>query len=107
MKWNFGKFIYFFFVIVVDFLLVHRYLKHNSHSTSYTWKHEGKVLDMNKTLEGNGVKLVGIDTGCTFSCSGLQIKDESETFHNLSVDGTNEFAISEVQVYYNDDLTEG
>ena len=44
---------------------------------------------MDKTLDANGVP------------------DESEQFYNLAIDDTNEVCISEVQVYYNDDLTEG
>jgi hypothetical protein len=44
---------------------------------------------MNKTLEDNGVL------------------DESERFQQLSIDETDEACISEVHVYYNDDLTEG
>lgn len=66
-----------------------RYIKHNSHAASYTWKQEGRLLDMDKTLADN------------------EIPDETELFYKLSIDSTNEMAISEVQVYYNDDLTEG
>ena len=62
---------------------------YNGHARSYTWKFNGKVLAMEKTLDENGVP------------------DESEQFYNLSIDDTNEVCISEVQVYYNDDLTEG
>ena len=64
-------------------------MTYNSHARSYTWKFNGKVLGMEKTLDENGVP------------------DESEQFYNLSIDDTNEVCISEVQVYYNDDLTEG
>eukprot|EP00041_Stephanoeca_diplocostata_P013889 m.248337 g.248337 ORF g.248337 m.248337 type:complete len:227 (-) comp19503_c0_seq2:152-832(-) len=66
-----------------------RYRTHNAHTTSYTWKYDEQVLDMQKTLEENG------------------IKDERDQFENLSIDITDEDTISEVQVYYNDDLTEG
>ena len=66
-----------------------RYMTYNSHARSYTWKYNGKVLDMDKTLFENGVG------------------DESEMFYQLSMDETNEICISEAQVYYNDDLTEG
>jgi len=66
-----------------------RYLVHNAHSTSYTWKYDGNVLDVAKTLEENGVI------------------DESAAFQALSIDESNEACISEVQVYYNDDLTIG
>jgi len=66
-----------------------RYMTYNTHARSYTWKFNGRVLDMDKTLDANGVP------------------DESEQFYNLAIDDTNEVCISEVQVYYNDDLTEG
>mmetsp|Transcript_28411 Transcript_28411/g.74646 ORF Transcript_28411/g.74646 Transcript_28411/m.74646 type:complete len:227 (-) Transcript_28411:126-806(-) len=66
-----------------------RYRMHNKHTNSYTWKHGGKVLDMNQTLDENGVV------------------DEFERFQKLSIDATDEACIAEVQVYYNDDLTEG
>lgn len=36
-----------------------------------------------------------------------QVPDDSEQFYQLSMDDTNEICIAEVQVYYNDDLTEG
>ena len=42
---------------------------------------------MDKTLEANGVV------------------DESAQFHKLSIEADSEACISEVQVYYNDDLT--
>lgn len=35
------------------------------------------------------------------------VSDEDRQFHNLSLDDNSEVCISEVQVYYNDDLTEG
>ena len=63
-----------------------RYLAYNQHAKSYTWKHNGVLLDMAKTLENNN------------------IKDESAAFHNLAIDGDHHLA--EVQLYYNDDLTE-
>ena len=66
-----------------------RYLVHNAHSTSYTWKVDGRLLDVTKTLEENGVV------------------DESAAFQALSIDASNEACVSEVHVYYNDDLTEG
>lgn len=44
---------------------------------------------MTKTLDENGVV------------------DEFEKFQQLSIDETDEACIAEVQVYYNDDLTEG
>jgi len=66
-----------------------RYSKHNSHTGSYTWKYHGKRLDMSKSLEDNGVA------------------NEIALFQALSIDPTSEASITEVQVYYNDDLTEG
>jgi len=66
-----------------------RYMVYNSHAKSYTWKYNGKVLDMKQTLTDNGVQ------------------DESEEFYALTMDNVNEHCIAEVQVYYNDDLTEG
>jgi hypothetical protein len=62
-----------------------RYLKYNSHALSYTWKRLGRCLDMNKTLEENGVK------------------DESEEFAKLGMDP--EEHIPALHIYFNDDLT--
>jgi hypothetical protein len=67
--------------------ILERYSVYNQHASSYTWKHHGQGLDMSKTLEANG------------------IKDESDTFHNLAID--QDHHIPEIQIYYNDDLTEG
>lgn len=63
-----------------------RYIRYNIHATSYTWKHLGRLLDMSKTLADNG------------------LPDESGDFYDLSID-RHEF-VPEVQVYFNDDLTE-
>eukprot|EP00056_Hartaetosiga_gracilis_P021576 m.24919 g.24919 ORF g.24919 m.24919 type:complete len:220 (+) comp9150_c1_seq1:160-819(+) len=63
-----------------------RYKCFNSHSESYTWKHLGKVLDMDETLEQNG------------------IEELSEEFYTLSID-EHEF-VPEIQVYFKDDLTD-
>ncbi len=65
-----------------------RYAVYNRHAGSYTWKHQGALLDMTKTLDENGVR------------------DETDAFRNLSMDETSEACIAEVQVYYNDDLSE-
>ena len=35
--------------------ILDRYLAINSHAASYTWKRLGKVLDMAKTLDDNGI----------------------------------------------------
>ena len=63
-----------------------RYLKYNAHAASYTWKYEGRNLDMNKTLEENGVP------------------DESEEFYKLSMN--DEQFLPALHLYFNDDLTE-
>lgn len=63
-----------------------RYTKHNKHASSYTWKYDGKLLNMSATLEDNG------------------IKDESAEFSRLRI-GQDEF-LPELHVYFNDDLTE-
>ena len=64
-----------------------RYIKHNKHAASYTWKYIGSILDMTKTLEENN------------------IIDESVEFNKLSMDEFSDACIAEVHVYYNDDLT--
>jgi len=63
-----------------------RYIRYNVHATSYTWKHLGRLLDMDRSLADNG------------------LPDESADFFDLSID-RHEF-VPEVQVYFNDDLTE-
>jgi len=63
-----------------------RYMPCNFHAKSYTWKRLGKPLDMNKTLEQNGVK------------------DESEEFEKLGIDPDDH--IPALHLYFNDDLTE-
>ena len=63
-----------------------RYLLYNRHAGSYTWKYNGVNLDMEKTLEENG------------------IPDEDEEFYNLRMN-ENEF-LQVVHIYFNDDLTE-
>jgi len=62
-----------------------RYLKYNAHALSYSWKRLGRPLDMTKTLEDNGVK------------------DESEEFADLNMDGSK--YVSAIHIYFNDDLT--
>lgn len=62
-----------------------RFLKYNAHALSYTWKRLGRPLDMTKTLEENGVK------------------DESEEFADLNMDGSK--YTSAIHIYFNDDLT--
>uniref|UniRef100_A0A2K6TX03 Cytochrome b5 domain containing 1 n=1 Tax=Saimiri boliviensis boliviensis TaxID=39432 RepID=A0A2K6TX03_SAIBB len=66
--------------------ILHRYLPYNAHAASYTWKYEGKNLNMDFTLEENG------------------IRDEEEEFDYLSMDST--LHIPAILLYFNDDLTE-
>ena len=66
--------------------ILRRYLPYNSHASSYTWKYFGNNLDMNKSLEENG------------------INDESEEFYDLRLD-EDEF-LPPISLYFNDDLTE-
>ena len=69
-----------------------RYLVHNAHAGSYAWKVADeaapghfKVLDMEKTLEENG------------------ISDETEKLDALSIDPAEHYPV--VTVYFKDDLT--
>merc|ERR1712061_388817 len=63
-----------------------RYLVHNAHAKSYTWKRLGKPLNMEKTLEENGMK------------------DETEEFQRLGIDPDDHIPV--IHLYYQDDLTE-
>ncbi|KAK2960611.1 putative cytochrome b5 [Blattamonas nauphoetae] len=63
-----------------------RYMSHNAHAHSYTWKFLRRVLDMNKTLEENN------------------IPDEDEEFARLNMN-RDEF-MPTIFIYFNDDLTE-
>ncbi|GAU97107.1 hypothetical protein RvY_08460 [Ramazzottius varieornatus] len=66
--------------------ILFRYLDSNRHAGSYTWKFEGEVLTMEKTLEENGLA-----------------DDESELKElDINVD----VYIPTLHVYFNDDLTE-
>lgn len=67
-----------------------RYLGHNAHSSSYTWKRTdstqvARLLDMDKTLDENG------------------IPDEQPEFDTLDIDP--DFYIPTVHLYFADDLT--
>ena len=66
-----------------------RYMEYNKHSESYTWKAlvkgEFTVLEMDKTLEDNGVP------------------DETDTFFDLGLD--DDFYVPTLHLYYDDDLT--
>jgi len=66
--------------------ILSRYLTYNRHATSYTWKFEGRILNMEKTLSGNG------------------IEDEDAQFFDLSID-EDQWAPG-IHLYFNDDLTE-
>ena len=69
--------------------ILERYMEYNKHADSYTWKAlkdgEFVLLDMNKTLEKNG------------------IVDEIELFYELGMD--DDFYIPTLHIYFNDDLT--
>nr|CAD7430361.1 unnamed protein product [Timema monikensis] len=66
--------------------ILERFLPFNSHASSYTFKFETRVLDMNKTLEEN------------------DIPDERELFLDLGLEDN--FYIPALMIYFNDDLTE-
>lgn len=66
--------------------ILHRYLPYNAHAASYTWKYEGKNLNMNYTLEENG------------------IEDDQEELNYLSMDAT--VYTPALLLYFKDDLTE-
>ena len=65
--------------------ILDRYLELNLHAASYTWKRLGRVLDMDKNLEENG------------------IPDETDELLELGID-TEEY-IPAIHLYFNDDLT--
>jgi len=66
--------------------ILNRFYKYNQHANSYTWKYNGNNLDMQKTLEQNGVK------------------DEDEEFYELNFN--EEEWLPSIHLYFNDDLTE-
>jgi hypothetical protein len=66
--------------------ILQRYLIYNSHAASYTWKYNGVNVNMDKTLEDNG------------------ITDQDEQFYQLRMND-DEFLHS-LHIYFNDDLTE-
>lgn len=59
---------------------------YNAHADSYTWKYNGKNLDMGKTLQAN------------------EVIDESEEFYTLGMD-EDQF-LPALHLYFNDDLTD-
>lgn len=65
--------------------ILSRYLVDNDHAKSYTWKRLSRVLDMQKTLEENG------------------LKDEGPELDALMIDPADHLPV--LHLYFNDDLT--
>ncbi|XP_068629631.1 cytochrome b5 domain-containing protein 1 [Battus philenor] len=63
-----------------------RYMPHNTHLHSYTWRHLGKTLDYNCSLEQN------------------KVYDERDCFNDLAL--PENIYVPDLLLYYNDDLTE-
>ncbi|KAL5013710.1 hypothetical protein ScPMuIL_007980 [Solemya velum] len=66
--------------------ILERYRKYNAHAGSYTWKYNGTNLNMENTIEENG------------------IADEDEEFYKLSMN--DDTFLQAIHLYFNDDLTE-
>ncbi|XP_014382376.1 cytochrome b5 domain-containing protein 1 isoform X3 [Alligator sinensis] len=66
--------------------ILRRYLPNNAHAGSYTWKHAGAVLDMERTLEQNG------------------LADDDEELWHLGLDPS--LHAPGLLLHFNDDLTE-
>ena len=66
--------------------ILNRYLKYNAHAASYTWKYDGVVLDMEKTMTENN------------------IMDDDFDFYTLRM--RDDVYLQSIILYYNDDLTE-
>lgn len=66
--------------------ILERYIKYNAHAASYTWKYDGRNLDMTMTLEEN------------------TIPDEDQEFYKLSMN--DDTFLQAIHLYFNDDLTE-
>ena len=62
-----------------------RYVTYNAHAASYTWKYDGRNLDMEKTLEEN------------------EIVDEDEEFYKLGMN--DDSFLQSIHLFFNDDLT--
>jgi hypothetical protein len=62
-----------------------RYLALNSHAKGYMWKRQGTLLDMNSTMEENG------------------IPDQSAVFERVGMD--EEAWLPAIHLYFSDDLT--
>ncbi|KAF7643057.1 hypothetical protein LDENG_00245590, partial [Lucifuga dentata] len=67
--------------------ILQRYMRHNAHASSYTWKYAGAVLDMSWTLSQNGVP------------------DQDQDLERLRLD--RDLHTPAILLYFNDDLTEG
>ncbi|XP_037533280.1 cytochrome b5 domain-containing protein 1 [Nematolebias whitei] len=67
--------------------ILQRYLRYNAHACSYTWKFDGAILDMKKTLSENG------------------LPDEDLELDQLRLD--RDAFVPAVLLHFNDDLTEG
>lgn len=65
--------------------ILQRYLRYNSHAASYTWKHNGVILDMSKNLSENG------------------IHDEDKELDRCRMD--RDLFTPSICLYFNDDLT--
>eukprot|EP00727_Mastigamoeba_balamuthi_P007493 m51a1_g3364 Cyt b5 domain containing axonemal protein 2 (507) ;mRNA; r:444148-446004 len=65
--------------------ILDRYLEHNAHAGSYTWKHAGRLLDMSQTLTANG------------------LPDHGDEFERAGVDDLPFVPL--LHLYFNDDLT--
>lgn len=66
--------------------ILQRYLMYNGHASSYTWKYDGRNLEMENTLQENG------------------IDDEDEEFYQLGMN--DDQYLQAIHLYFNDDLTE-
>ncbi|XP_041635021.1 cytochrome b5 domain-containing protein 1 [Cheilinus undulatus] len=67
--------------------ILQRYLRYNSHAHSYTWKHNGQILDMSLTLSEN------------------KIPDDDLELEQLRLDP--DLFTPAILLHFNDDLTEG
>lgn len=64
--------------------ILERYLDYNKHAGSYTWKRLGHILDMEATLEENGVS------------------DETDTMTELGL--PDDYYVPALHLYYNDGI---
>ncbi|KAM7366730.1 hypothetical protein PAMP_016139 [Pampus punctatissimus] len=67
--------------------ILQRYLHYNSHTCSYTWKHDGASLDMSRTLSENN------------------IPNDDHQLEQLRLDHS--LFIPAIFLHFNDDLTKG